>query len=56
MMLAGKLGGVLVVCLVKGCRLDPSKSFDEAILVLATMNRFWIDGRHALSPDRGASR
>ena len=31
LMFAGKLGGALVVCLVKDRRLDPSKSFDEAI-------------------------
>src|SRR6266540_6496730 len=53
LMFARKLGGVPVVCLVKGRRLVPSKSFN---LVLAAVYRFWTDGRRALSPGKGASR
>ena len=55
-MFAGKLGGVLIVCLVKDRRIDPSKSSDDAIWSSAATLRFGTNGRHTLSPGRGASR
>src|SRR6266540_3856249 len=45
-MFAGKLGGVLVICLVKSYKLVPSKIFN---LVLTAMYMFWTDGRCTLS-------